>query len=1169
MRARYDAAQTTADNRRHWANADGLSARSANSPEVRRTIRNRARYEVENNSYARGIASTLANDCIGTGPRLQLLTEDAALNKELTAQFEAWSAAIGLSHKLWTMRQAKVVDGESFALLLQNPRLESPVKLDIKLIESDQVAEPFPFLPNENDVDGIEFDDFGNPVAYNVLREHPGDTLVLDPSADRMPASQVIHWFRCDRPGQARGVSEFTPALELFAQLRRFTLATIAAAETAADFAGLLETDAPADGCEPPEPFEELEIVKRMLMTLPAGAKLNQLKSEHPATTYEMFKREIINEIARCLNLPYNIAACNSSGYNYSSGKLDHQTYFKAIGIEQYWCELIVLDRILTKWLREALLVRLVRIADQDIALKHAWFWDGFEHIDPNKEATAQATRLQNNTSTLAIECAKQGYDWRDIITQRSVELAFMDQLAVPATAAPTAPDGATPEDRDEDQEDDEMAARFERRGKLYMTAAAPKNPSTFRINATGAVEIQAAKGEGKRPTFSITAYTGAPMLLAGFFSPVIIDLAGFKASREHMPVLFGHDDMRVVGQTDSTIIDDSGVRQIGTFTSDEADARMIVGNAKNGFEWQASVGASIVRQEFLKAGEKAVVNGREVVGPMLIAREARLHETSFVAIGADSQTTVNVAASKRVSSTKGDTSMAFEQWLEAKGFSPDSLDDTQRASLKAMYDAEKIAASQATPNPAPPPPAARPAQHQNLDQIVAARRAEDARVAEIERIVAQAIDRRPGLLDEIEKMAKMAVDAKSTPAEFELAIYRATESTVAPTAIIRGTQDQRGAPARVIEAAVCMSGGLDKLEKHFDERTLQAAHDRFKHGLGLRDLLIMAARENGHTSHFNRHDVDGLLRAAFQSQIRAQGWSTLSLPGILSNTANKFLVAGFNAVETTWRQIGTTRTVNDFKEISSYALTGGFTYEEVGPGGELKHATVSETEYNNRARTYGRMFAITRTDLINDDLGALSAVPRKLGRGAALKLNNVFWTAFMDNSTFFTTARGNYFEGAATNLQLSSLVTGTALFLNQTDPDGDPVAIQPRILLVPNALWVTANNIVNSTQVAGDTTANTLTLANNPFAGAFTVAKSSYLSNSSYTGNSTTAWYLLADPQELSTIEVAFLNGRQEPIVESADADFNTLGIQFRGYFDFGVALQEYRAGIKSKGAA
>src|SRR5262245_63903079 len=96
VRGRYDAASTTDDNRRHWANADGLSANAANSPDVRRVLRNRARYEVANNSYARGIVLTLANDVVGTGPRLQMLTDDGEANRRIEQGFASWAKAIGL-----------------------------------------------------------------------------------------------------------------------------------------------------------------------------------------------------------------------------------------------------------------------------------------------------------------------------------------------------------------------------------------------------------------------------------------------------------------------------------------------------------------------------------------------------------------------------------------------------------------------------------------------------------------------------------------------------------------------------------------------------------------------------------------------------------------------------------------------------------------------------------------------------------------------------------------------------------------------------------------------------------------------------------------------------------------------------------------------------------------
>lgn len=320
VRARYDAAVTNDDNRRHWAAADGLSANSANSPEVRRILRNRARYEVANNSYAKGITLKVANSVIGTGPQLQMLTDDPAANHRIEHEFGRWSKAVSLADKLRTMRMARVTDGESFLMLTSNPRLSHAVKLDLKLIEADQVASVDPRL--EMSVDGILFDRWGNPVEYHVLQEHPGASSYRQGLAfDRIPAEAMIHWFRSDRPGQARGIPDITPSLPIFAQLRRFTLAVLAAAETAADFAGILYTDAPASGeADAAEPFEPIELEKRALVTMPGGWKMSQLQAEQPTTGHKEFIESQINEATRCLLVPFNVAFGNSSGYNYASG---------------------------------------------------------------------------------------------------------------------------------------------------------------------------------------------------------------------------------------------------------------------------------------------------------------------------------------------------------------------------------------------------------------------------------------------------------------------------------------------------------------------------------------------------------------------------------------------------------------------------------------------------------------------------------------------------------------------------------------------------------------------------------------------------------------------------------------------------------------------------------
>jgi lambda family phage portal protein len=451
VRARYDAAATTEDNRRHWANADGLSANAANSPDVRRVLRNRARYEVANNSYARGIVLTLANDVIGTGPRLQMLTPDAVANRFVEREFTHWSQAVRLAEKLRTMRVARAEDGEAFGILTNNEKLAAPVTLDIKLVEADQVTTPDWTQDQPNAIDGIVFDTFANPAEYHVLRYHPGDARGLwDSTVDRLPARAMVHYFRCDRPGQNRGIPDITPALPLFAQLRRFTLAVLAAAETAADFAGILYTDAPANGeAETVEPMDTIELEKRALLTMPGGWKMSQLESQQPATTYAEFKREILNEIARCLNMPYNVAACNSSSYNYASGRLDHQVYYKSIRVEQAHLGLVVLDRLLAAWLDEAVLIEgylpdSLRTLDAD--LSHQWMWDGNDHVDPQKEATAQATRLTNHTTTLAHEYARQGRDWEAELRQRAKELELMAELGL--TVAPAVP--SSPEVPDE-----------------------------------------------------------------------------------------------------------------------------------------------------------------------------------------------------------------------------------------------------------------------------------------------------------------------------------------------------------------------------------------------------------------------------------------------------------------------------------------------------------------------------------------------------------------------------------------------------------------------------------------------------------------------------------------------------------------------------------------------
>lgn len=470
IQLKYDAAQTTPENARHWAMADGLSADAANTPEIRRTIRNRARLEVANNSYARGMVLTLADVCIGTGPRLQMLSDDEKFNGIVEEEFVAWAEAIRLSEKLKTLRMSKIADGEAFAAIVRNPRTRHSVNIDIRPIEADRVTTPYPTIMSN--VDGIEYDKFGNPTKYHVSATNPDDASVWYGEFNTIPAEDMIHWYRADRPGQSRGLPELMPALPLFAQLRRYTLAVLAAAETAADFAAVIYTDAPAvDGDVAPAPYDLVSLEKRMATVMPDGWKLGQVRAEQPTTTYSEFKREILGEIGRCLQVPINILLGDSSKHNYASGRLDHQTFFKSNRIEQTSCEQVVLFPVLEAWFGEAVRIGLFNkyrpdvIADSrrsplrrgNIAPLACWFWDGMEHVDPLKEAKASVTRVSGNISNLAIECARNGLDWEDVLIQRAREKNLMEKLHL--TQSDIITETETDEDEDEENEVDESDA--------------------------------------------------------------------------------------------------------------------------------------------------------------------------------------------------------------------------------------------------------------------------------------------------------------------------------------------------------------------------------------------------------------------------------------------------------------------------------------------------------------------------------------------------------------------------------------------------------------------------------------------------------------------------------------------------------------------------------------
>lgn len=375
---------------------------------------------------------------------------------------------------------------------------------------------------------------------------------------------------------------------------------------------------------------------------------------------------------------------------------------------------------------------------------------------------------------------------------------------------------------------------------------------------------------------------------------------------------------------------------------------------------------------------------------------------------------------------------------------------------------------------------------------------------------------------------------------------------------------------ADVLKAGLLLSMGMpDKqVARFYGDKVADAASARGMRTLGLHGVMRAVLQSAGaHVPQGGFADSD--IQTVFEiGRGPSAGVSTMSLPGILADSANKMALASFEGTTATWPKFCRRRPAKDLKAMSSYRLTAVGRLEEVGADGRLKDGQLTESSQSNQVRTYGRVLSITRRDLINDDLEQLANVPPALGRLGSVTLERAVYTKLLSNpSNFFHADNANLLTGAGSALALAGLDDAVEAFAEMKDAGGDPILIPPAVLLVPSPLHATARSLMNSAAVVSGNT--TPAPDGNPWQGFLDVVSSPYLGATvGLTGYSDAAWYVLAAPGDYAIMEVAFLNGVEVPTVQTAEADFDTLGIQMRVVYDFGVGMGEPKGGVKSNGS-
>ncbi|GAB4138384.1 MAG: hypothetical protein Tsb009_06570 [Planctomycetaceae bacterium] len=330
-----------------------------------------------------------------------------------------------------------------------------------------------------------------------------------------------------------------------------------------------------------------------------------------------------------------------------------------------------------------------------------------------------------------------------------------------------------------------------------------------------------------------------------------------------------------------------------------------------------------------------------------------------------------------------------------------------------------------------------------------------------------------------------------------------------------------------------------------------------------LMDVCRLACQFAGKTN-VDWRSKDAVIRAAF---------STADLGTLLSNVAGKSLEEAYRAFPSVARIVARKLTASDFKQKTGVRITGDIQFQEVAGDGEIKHARLNDASYSYQLATYARMFGVDRHSIVNDDLDALADIPRMLGRGAALALEEEFWTLVLNNTgSFFSAGNGNLITGAGSALSSSGLSDAVQKFLEQTDQEGKPIGVVPDRLVVPPALKTTADElyVARTLNVGGGSTSTDDRLpAENVHFGKYENGVAPWIGAAGgLTGSSDTHRYLFGNPNDVAAFGIAYLDANETPTIEQEDQPFNKLGVQWRGYLDFGVCQIDHRGAVRSAGA-
>ena len=449
--------------------------------------------------------------------------------------------------------------------------------------------------------------------------------------------------------------------------------------------------------------------------------------------------------------------------------------------------------------------------------------------------------------------------------------------------------------------------------------------------------------------------------------------------------------------------------------------------------------------------------------------------------------------------------------------------------------------------------PASEPKTEQapNVDDIrKAAIESERVRAKEI-RSAVSAAKFEPAMAEEMIERGISADEAR-TEVLAKLAQKDAESSTRSTNVQVGSDLNAEGLRNAISSALLLRSGHfrIDQRSEEFGKMEAEAKPYRF---MRLLDLAAVSLQSRGISTN-------GM--APMELAARALH-STSDFPEILANVVNKTLRRSYQESPATWMAFTQITEVADFREIARVQLGDASKLEKKLENGEYRHGTIGEAAEKYRVEEYGKLIAIGRRMIVNDDLQAFSQLPAKMGIQARNLESDLIWADLLSNPVMgdgvalFHASHGNL--GTAAALGETPLAEARKLLRLQKGLGGNKLNLTPRSLYVPAALETTADKLTAAITPHATNDANMF--------GPTGKTPLMAIAEPRIDDSSATEFYVMADLGQVDIYEMAMLQGERGPVTDSM-VDFNTDGIKFKIRHTVGVKAIDYRGMVKNVGA-